>query len=85
MTNSEYQGNMDLLASAFRSFVLVASVLKDTELGIMEQTLDRADSVGFLFVPGIEYANAMENVSKQRKLLKFVRQARALRKELDGE
>ena len=84
MSNEEYTRNMDLIASAFRSFVMVASALEDRELGIMEQTLERAGSVGFLFIPGIEFAAAMENVGKQRKLLKFVRQARALRKELEG-
>ena len=84
MSDEEYKSNMDLLTSAFNSFVMVASALEDRELGIMEQTLERADSIGFLFVPGIQYAAAMENVLKQRKLLQFVRQARALRKELEG-
>ena len=85
MTNSEYEAKMHTIMTALRVFYELASVVTDDEMAHIEQTIERADSVGFLFVVPMDFPAAMERVRQQREILKFVREGRALVRKLRRE
>lgn len=81
MTNEEYIANMDLLKEAFRTANMMIQTMSQEYVDHMSQTLDHAESMGFLLVAPIGFAQAMKNVDQQRKLLQWANQTRALYEE----
>ena len=81
MNDSEYKSTMDQLVHAFQMFVTMSD-LDDATLRHLEETVSRADEVGFMLVPPMELGRANRRLDQQRRLLEFVRQGHELNREL---
>lgn len=73
-----YRDAMDRLVSALRAFGLLTEPVSDATLHWLDETISRAEAVGFLYVAGLEYPAANRRLDDQRKLLRWVSDGRAL-------
>lgn len=76
MTDDEYRLCLDLITTQFREFHLGLAAITDEQLDTIEKTLNMSDSIGFMFVPPLEYQQSMKNIDDQRKLITLVREVR---------
>lgn len=63
MTDDEYRDAMDILTNQVR-------VISMLPLEIMLETVERAESVGYLFVAPMDYTTGLDNLRDQKKILR---------------
>lgn len=78
MTDEEFRAHMDMLVGQAR----IASMLP---LDQMAATVDRAESVGFLFVAPAAYQRALPQLALQRKLIAAAQSLAAVVREAEAE
>ena len=83
MTDTEYEDKMDILTTAFHTLIILSNPVTDEDMGVMEQTIEVADSMAFVLVKPFELKEVEKKLEGQRKMMQFNRLARKLLGELD--
>ena len=75
MENDTYTQTMDILVNGLRTFHAITSVATDEDVTFMQETIERADSLGAVMYPS-EYKKGLKSLQNQRRILNLIRHIR---------
>ena len=77
MTDDEYRMNMDAVLQALATATAVTRHISDADLRLMDETLRRADAVGFIFVKPLTLRRQDSALRLQAEALELLKNVRA--------